>query len=547
MKKFCLLFVIILIAAFFRLYWLSSVPPHPSLDEVTIGYNAFSILKTGADEYGTKFPILLRAYDDWRPALYVYLVVPFVKLFGLNVLAVRLPSAILSILTVLTSYFLVKELFSKKEKEFAEILSFTTAFFLAVSPWHIYISRLGHEVNGGLAFFIFGFYFFLKYINAQKPKAIMLLVSSIFFALSFDFYQSTKIFIPLFLLSLAIISRNKLLQYKKNLITAIFVGFFITLPIIVQGLTPNGLIRFNATSIVVANPQVTADSARKLLVDKEKHNYLGLLVDNRRAGYGILMAEAYVSHFNPYWLFGNSGKDMFKAPGFGLLYLFELPLILLGIVTLLKTKTVRFALSCWALAAILPAALTTDAPHAMRIFNILPLPQMLGAFGFAYLFELITKQKRMVQLSALALFILLIGLQVFTFYNSYFNELPKKLGNQFSYGVLQALETTKQLDKNYSKIIVSNQGVLADSYMFYLFSTKFDPESYQKAGGTASGGFASTHVIGKYHFLNPASGRQSEPETLYVLSPKDIILGTRIISKVKFKDGTDSIIISENK
>src|SRR3990167_8737038 len=97
MKKFSWLFLlIIVVGVFLRFYQLVSVPPHPSLDEVSIGYNAYSILKTGGDEYGTKFPILLRAYDDWRPALYVYLVIPFVALFDLTVLSVRLPSVILS-------------------------------------------------------------------------------------------------------------------------------------------------------------------------------------------------------------------------------------------------------------------------------------------------------------------------------------------------------------------------------------------------------------------------------------------------------------------
>src|SRR3989344_1492032 len=160
--------IIIIIALFLRLYQLNSVPPSASLDEVSIGYNAYSILKTGADEYGYKFPLLLRAYDDWRPALYVYLVIPFVKLFGLNVLSVRLPSVIFSVLTVISTYFLVKKLFpgtqkfsifSSKAGQFS--IGEIAAFLLAISPWHIYISRLGHEANMGLAFFIFGITFFI--------------------------------------------------------------------------------------------------------------------------------------------------------------------------------------------------------------------------------------------------------------------------------------------------------------------------------------------------------------------------------------------------
>ncbi|KKP95299.1 MAG: Glycosyl transferase family 39, partial [Candidatus Levybacteria bacterium GW2011_GWA2_36_13] len=104
------LFLVILVAIFFRFYQLGSVPPQPTVDEVSLGYNAYSILNTGSDEYGTRLPVLLRAYDDYRPALYSYLAVPFVKFFGLNVVSVRLPSVVLSVLTVVAVYFLTRYL-----------------------------------------------------------------------------------------------------------------------------------------------------------------------------------------------------------------------------------------------------------------------------------------------------------------------------------------------------------------------------------------------------------------------------------------------------
>lgn len=156
--------VILFVGVFFRFYNLASVPPSPTVDEVSIGYNAYSILNTGRDEYGNFLPILLRAYDDWRPALYVYLVIPFLAIFGLDVLSVRLPSIILSSLSVIAVYYILKELF--KNSRLRLVLNFgkmeyklgvaeIAVFLMAISPWHIYISRLGHEVNAAYAFFIF--------------------------------------------------------------------------------------------------------------------------------------------------------------------------------------------------------------------------------------------------------------------------------------------------------------------------------------------------------------------------------------------------------
>ena len=161
-RDFLAFAIIFLLAAFLRLYALAIVPPAPSLDEVSIGYNAYSILYTGTDEYGYRLPLLLRAYDDWRPALYVYLVIPFVKFMGLSSLAVRFPSIILSLLAVWMLYRIGKLLsrFNTRLHYLGEV----SALLLTISPWHIYISRLGHEANLGLTLTIAGIYMLFVFI-----------------------------------------------------------------------------------------------------------------------------------------------------------------------------------------------------------------------------------------------------------------------------------------------------------------------------------------------------------------------------------------------
>jgi len=66
LKKFAdsktLLVVIILLASFLRLYNLANVPPHLTPDEASLGYNAYSILKTGKDEYGKFMPIIFKSF-----------------------------------------------------------------------------------------------------------------------------------------------------------------------------------------------------------------------------------------------------------------------------------------------------------------------------------------------------------------------------------------------------------------------------------------------------------------------------------------------------
>ena len=101
---------IVLVASFLRLWQLGHVPPSPDWDEAALGYNAYSIKETGKDEYGEPFPIILRSFDDYKPALYVYFVIPFISLFGLDIFAVRLVSALFGIATVIVVYFLIHEL-----------------------------------------------------------------------------------------------------------------------------------------------------------------------------------------------------------------------------------------------------------------------------------------------------------------------------------------------------------------------------------------------------------------------------------------------------
>ena len=154
------LIAVILIAAVLRLWNLNAVPPSASLDESSIGYNAYSVIKTGGDEFGT-FPLISqRGYDDYRRSTYLLLVAPFVSVLGLNVIAVRLPAVILSILTVWAVFGIVRRLV-KKPSEFGDRLALISALILSTSPWYIYISRIGHESNACLSFFVFAVLFFL--------------------------------------------------------------------------------------------------------------------------------------------------------------------------------------------------------------------------------------------------------------------------------------------------------------------------------------------------------------------------------------------------
>lgn len=489
MKK--IIFLIFILASFLRLYLLFSVPPSASLDEASIGWNAYSILHTGKDEYGYSFPMLLRAYDDYRPALYVYFVAPFIKIFGLNILSVRLPSVIFSILTVLSTYFLVKEMFKKQKIINPEHLAIFSSFLLAISPWHIYISRLGHEVNLGLSFFVFAILFFLK-------RRIYLFV--LFFILSFISYQSEKIFIPVIVIGILLIFKDELMLFRKKIAIAAVLSFIILTPFIKATLSPDAFLRFKATNIFDANASRFIDQSLLLQKADSQKDLIGKLIYNRRLLSLQIISEGYLSHFNPVWLFTNSSSDRHKVPGIGLLYLWTLPFILIGLYILIsgkfdpKSKKIIFL---WFLAAPLAAAITTENPHALRSFTFLPTWEIFAAIGLIYSYSLFKKRFKNI---IVGLFIFLIIFSVSYLYKQYFEVFPRTQSGSFQYALPKAISYAVENEKSYKRIVFSNNGNLYQSYMFLLFYSKYDPVLYQKEGGTKSGGYSATHKFGKYEF-----------------------------------------------
>lgn len=544
MKKIIL---VLLLATFLRIYNIGSVPPSPSLDEVSIGYNAYSILKTGADEYGTKFPLLLRAYDDWRPVLYVYFVIPFIWVLGLTATAVRLPSVIFSIITVYVTYLLAKEIFDEKHfsiKVGSWIIDapLVTALLLAISPWHIYLSRLGHEVNVGLAFVIFGVFSFLRAMH-NKKQSFLLICSAFFFGLALYTYQSQKVIVPVLALTLILLFWRDLLLRKKELILTGTVGLVLLIPVIFISLSPEALIRLQGTSAFINNP-LYIESSIRLLKAHQNRDLLGIVLNNRRIVTVQIFLANYISHFDPRWLFFGENQEGHKVPWLGLLYPWELPLILLGLITLFKKfpLAVKSLLLVWLFSAPIPASFTTQAPHAMRSYTFLPIWQILSVAGLFYVIHLFKKK------AIVGAFTITVLLSIVYFYFQYFITFPLTQSDSFQYALAQADRYVNIHQNEYKKIIFSNIIYNKDrnpyqSYMFFLFFSRYDPATYQHEGGTKSGGYDQTHQFGKYEF-RPIRWDQDKSlkNVLFLGNPSDFPNKSGEIQEFYNLDGTVGVV-----
>lgn len=539
---FITLFLVVMLSAVLRLWQLGNVPPSPDWDEVALGYDGYSIMHTGKDEFGKFLPVVLRSFDDYKPALYTYLTIPSIVVFGLNVFAVRFPSAIFGIISVIAVFFLVRELF--EDNKYKDYLSLTSSFFLAISPWSIQFSRVAFEANVGDALNLLAVLFFVRGLKNNW----MLFLSVFLAGISIYAYQSEKAFTPILILILAIIYRKKIFSIdKKYILSVIIFGFIVVLPMIFYIFNNRAaLLRVTGTSFFSYKTVLLENDITKLTRDKQNNDKIGLLLDNRRFVYITTIVSGYITHFDPNWLFVRGDISRHHAPNMGILYLFDFPLILFGIYLLLFSdfnKRTKLIIFLWLLAAPVPASITTGVPHAVRTLNFLPTFQILAAIGFVYSLVAINKYKNI----KIVFYIVMIFIFIFNFsyyLDQYFVQLNYYNSQDWQYGYKQAVEEVKSIQDNYKQVVVSDYSPLDKSYMFFLFYLKYSPSEYQKVGVNSSGSFVSHHAFGKYVFRPIDWKKDSQTKNvLYVGSPSEFPKGVGATKTINFLDGTPAIKI----
>ena len=546
-KKIILILILVL-AVFLRFYRLGQTPPSPNWDEVALGYNAYSLYQTGADEYGAKLPLILRSFDDYKPAIYSYLSILPVITFGLNVFAVRFPAALLGCLAIFVVYLLVKEIFASFKKK--EKLALLTAFLLAISPWHLQFSRIAFESNIGVFFNMLIVLFFLK--GLRKP--LFLSLSAFFAGLNIYVYQAEKVFGPLLVLSLVVIYFRRLIKISWQYLAAgVAVGVVLLIPFVFLIFsTPEIFLRAQGTSVSADQTNFLATTIERLEKDREAGDYLGLILNNRRVVYAQAFASGYLSHFNLNWLFLSGDQPRHHAPGMGLMYLWELPFLLMGIYALVFGKMdwrIKGLVLAWLLIAPIPAAFTTGVPHAVRTMRFLPMLQIFTALGLLSLVGFLKGKRLIVKRLIWGILAVFVLFNFVYFANQYLVQQNYFYSSFWQYGYKQAVSEAEMIKDNYQEIVVSNDPHLDQSYMFFLFYTQFDPVEYQRLGGTISGGFAETHRgFGKYTFRPIEWEKEtSSRKVLYVGQPEDFGGGARIIKTINFLDGEPAIQLGEKE
>ena len=490
------LILILVLAAATRLFNLDNFPAGLNADEAAIGYNAYSLLETGMDEHSQSWPLVFRSFDDYKPPLYFYLVLPFVKVLGLTVNAVRLPSAILGLLSVYLLYLIVNKVFKNKG------LALISSLVLATSPWHLHFSRGGWEVNASAAFLLLTIYLFL----AGLKKSRLYPLAAVSFLMSMYTYHSMRIIAPLLALFFVVLywsdfsSAFKKKTNRRWLLAALGTMILLALPLVWQMLGSQGQSRFSGVSIFA--DQGPLWEALEMRRQHPSGSLLAVLLHNRYLSYFIRFFKNYLSHFSPRFLF-ITGDEIARSrvPGIGQSLLVLVPFYFLGLFNLLKLDTKGKKLTLfWLLIAPLAASLTFQSPHALRAHNMVIPLSIVTSLGIWTAFRAIKKSKP-VFVGALVIFSLLFA-HNFTYYlHQYYVHYPKELPFAWQYGFEEMGEYIQENGHQYDQIIISNR--YDQPYILLAFFTQYPPSKFQfeiEMTPRDQFGFSTVNQFDKYTF-----------------------------------------------
>lgn len=453
MLKPRLLIFILVVAGILRLWGLTSSPPALNWDEVSIGVNAYSILKTGRDEWGAFLPLSFRAYGEQKLPGMIYASIPGIALFGLNEVGVRITPAVIGVLAVYALYLLGTQLISTN-------FALAAAALLAISPWHVHLSRASFEAGLGLLFVELSIYYFL--CSRLKSRALFLAV--VFAVLGLYSYNSVRIFLPLLYAILLWRDRLHLLDTPRLVIRLGIFIFILLLPIFISLRDSSTLVRWNTLN--------TLHNEGFLMAIGESRRYTPLpeplprLIHNKYTHLGYKFFLDYLHTFSSEFLFfQGSAQTQRSVQGMGLLYFFEFPLLIAGLLELKNKKYahLRLLLIPWIILAPIPSAITVDAPSSLRALNLLPPLLLIEALGLLVTWSWFSVRANFLKIIA-GLFILWnIGLFVYRLLGAY----PIKYSGDWQWGYKQMIQEVIKYSDQVDKVYITSD--YGEPHMYLLF------------------------------------------------------------------------------
>lgn len=460
MKK--VFFILIILLAFvLRFYKLGQVPPSISWDEAAVGYNAWTIIHWGKDEWGKTLPLVFKSFEDYKHPVHIYLTAPFIAAFGLTEFGVRSSSAFFGTLNVVVIFFLARKIFK------SELAGCLASFFLAVSPYNIHFSRFNHELNFALFFLMLGYYLILRGID-KKNYLIILGFASL--GIDLLTYHSAKIIAPPVTLLISVLYFKDLVKVKKYFLLGLMSFFFFV-------------------SLMFIQPELLGGARLKQTSSPEERTLQAV-------------TEKYFKHFTYDYLFVTGDKNPRLSAQTGEFYKVDLVFLAVGILVLLwgiiKGRKDNLIILAWALLAPLPAAVTSETPHAARAMFMTGSWHLIAVLGALTIINLAKNKYLKIFMISLIAIVLLLSLSKFLKYC--FGEYARRYAIDWQYGMKDVVNYVKD-NPNYYKVYMDK--IRQQPYIFYLFYLKTPlPELLRtvKYEESEARSYNTVRSFGKYQF-----------------------------------------------
>lgn len=533
-KTHWILLAIFLIGLFLRVHSLNDYPVGIHGDEASIGYNAYSLLKTARDQNNNFLPLAIDQFGDFRPAGYHFLAVPFVAILGLNETAVRLPGALFGTLSIIALFLLLEELFNKRA------ISLLAAGLLAILPWHINISRATSEGVVASFLVIIATFFFLRGIKQKKNYSPEIILSLVLFVISFFFYHAARYFVAVFFPILMVYT---FLTARQKMVVSVVLYAVLLVSLFVFLTVGRGTGRVNEVSIF-SIPGGTQQLKQAMDEEGTLNPLINRFYNNKAFYFGRFFVTFYSQHLSGDFLFVNTGLPVrYKVPFTGNLYLIMAPFLLLGFAFLLSDGIRRrhyllLIPIAWLLIAPIPAGLTwEDLPNVQRSSLMIPALVAITAFGF---YAILTLLKGKVKIAFVVVCGLILLQSFLNFYHNYFWRA--RIHEPWYRGAAEKelIYHVDLLSKQYPKIAMTYQN--DNNLISYLFYTKFDPKTFQEMGSPKEKDVLKFNNLVYYNYECPLEGKPKVAvkyeNTIFINKPEcSLPKNAQVINVIRTPDG----------
>ncbi len=416
-------------------------------------------------------------------------------------------------------------------------MALSSAAVLAISPWHIMLSRAGFEANIALLFLIVGMWMVLK----AREYPVYFYFCWLPFVAGIYTFNSTRYAGPLIAASLLVYVYSSIKAARKQFVGGIIIALIVMLPILPHLVSKQARLRFEEVSIFSDLRTVLTSNSRREL---DGFTWWSEVFHNRRVGY----AREYLIHFfdnlEPRYLFiKGDGNPKFSIQDVGQLLLVSAPFVVIGLLRLIRDyPAIAALLGWWLFASIAPTAVARETPHALRTENGLPVYMIITAYG---LLTSVMKATRVKKMWLLSIFYLLLFVSNFGyFWHNLIVHYPKEYSGEWQYGYKQAIELVQSKRNEYDTIVLTES--IGRPYIYALFYERMPLLQFTntKDASFDAAGFYNVYGFGPYRFTKEGVGKY-EGRTLYILPPKDVPEGAAIVKSINLLNGVPVLIAFE--